>query len=106
MAAQPKEATRHQCGLNRSNRENRELLLLISKADEKESLAKKLGAHHYIDAKVQEPVAALQALGCARLILAKAANSKSMSPLLGGLAPRGQPRKLSHRRQPKTVSFW
>jgi serine/threonine protein kinase len=34
-------------------------------------------------------------LGGARLILAAAANSKSMSPLLGGLAPRGQPRKLS-----------
>ena len=49
-----------------------------------------VGAHHYIDAKVQEPVAALQALGGARLILATAANSKSMSPLLGGLAPRGQ----------------
>jgi len=54
------------------------------------SPAKKLGAHHYLDAKVQEPVAALQALGGARLILATAANSKSMSPLLGGLAPRGK----------------
>src|SRR5258707_14757842 len=43
-----------------------------------------------VDAKVQERVAALQALGGARLILATAANSKSMSPLLGGLAPRGQ----------------
>src|SRR6266702_1389549 len=62
----------------------------IARGAEKESLAKKLGAHHYIDAKVQEPVAALQALGGARLILATAANSKSMSPLLGGLAPRGQ----------------
>ena len=31
-----------------------------------------------------------KALGGARLILATAANSKSMSPLLGGLAPRGQ----------------
>src|SRR6266404_2927846 len=38
----------------------------------------------------QEPVAALQALGGARLILATAANGKAMSPLLGGLAPRGQ----------------
>src|SRR5437773_10126546 len=62
----------------------------IARGSEKESLAKKLGAHDYIDAKVQEPVAALQALGGARLILATAANSKSMSPLLGGLAPRGQ----------------
>src|SRR6266852_1208224 len=62
----------------------------IARGAEKETLAKKLGAHHYIDAKVQEPVAALQALGGAHLILATAANSKSMSPLLGGLAPRGQ----------------
>src|SRR5260370_37072078 len=44
----------------------------IARGSEKESPAKKLGAHHYIDAKVQEPVAALQALGGARLILATA----------------------------------
>jgi D-arabinose 1-dehydrogenase-like Zn-dependent alcohol dehydrogenase len=62
----------------------------IARGPEKESLAKKLGAHHYIDSNSQDPVAALQALGGARLILATAANSKSMSPLLGGLAPRGQ----------------
>src|SRR6266581_3257749 len=65
-------------------------VVAIARGSEKESLAKKLGAHHYIDSKGQDPVAALQALGGARLILATAANSKSMSPLLGGLAPRGQ----------------
>src|SRR2546425_5324994 len=62
----------------------------IARGAEKETLAKKLGAHHYIDSNAQDPVAALQALGGAHLILATAANSKSMSPLLGGLAPRGQ----------------
>jgi alcohol dehydrogenase, propanol-preferring len=62
----------------------------IARGPEKESLAKELGAHHYIDSNAQDPVAALQALGGARLILATAANSKAMSPLLGGLAPRGQ----------------
>jgi D-arabinose 1-dehydrogenase-like Zn-dependent alcohol dehydrogenase len=62
----------------------------IARGSEKEDLAKKLGAHHYIDSNAQDPVAALQALGGARLILATAANSKSISPLLGGLAPRGQ----------------
>ncbi len=62
----------------------------IARGPEKESLAKKLGAHHYIDSGAQDPVAALQALGGARLILATAANSKSMSPLLAGPAPRGQ----------------
>ena len=53
-------------------------------------MAKKLGAHHYIDSSAQDPVAALQALGGATVIVATAANSKSMSPLLAGLAPRGQ----------------
>src|SRR5260370_16152520 len=62
----------------------------IARGPEKESLARKLGAHHYIDSNAQDPVAALQTLGGARLILATAANSKAMSPLLGGLAPRGQ----------------
>jgi hypothetical protein len=40
--------------------------------------------------ELKGPVTALRTLGAARLILATAANSKSMSPLLGGLAPRGQ----------------
>src|SRR5258708_25557741 len=62
----------------------------IARGPEKESLAKKLGAHHYIDSNAQDPVAALQALGGARLILATVANSKAMSPLIGGLAPRGE----------------
>jgi D-arabinose 1-dehydrogenase-like Zn-dependent alcohol dehydrogenase len=62
----------------------------IARGPEKDSLAKKLGAHHYIDSNAQDPAAALLALGGARIILATAANNKSMSSLLGGLAPRGQ----------------
>jgi D-arabinose 1-dehydrogenase-like Zn-dependent alcohol dehydrogenase len=62
----------------------------VARGPEKESLAKKFGAHHYIDSNTQDPVAALQALGGARVILATAANSKSMSPLLGGLFPLGE----------------
>jgi D-arabinose 1-dehydrogenase-like Zn-dependent alcohol dehydrogenase len=62
----------------------------IARGSEKEGLAKELGADYYIDTNAQDPAAALQALGGARLILATAANSKAMSPLLGGLAPRGQ----------------
>jgi D-arabinose 1-dehydrogenase-like Zn-dependent alcohol dehydrogenase len=62
----------------------------IARGKDKEDLAKKLGAHHYIDSNAQDPVAALQALGGATVILATAANNKSMSPLLAGLAPRGQ----------------
>jgi propanol-preferring alcohol dehydrogenase len=79
---------------------------VIARGSEKESLAKELGAHHYIDSNAQDPVAALQALGGARLILATAANSKSMSPLLGRLARR--PHRLSTRPSflPTTLSHW
>ena len=57
---------------------------------EKAPLAKQLGAHHYIDSKAGDPAAALQALGGAKVILATASDSKSMSELVGGLLPRGK----------------
>src|SRR5258708_2160752 len=41
----------------------------IARGGEKELLAKQLGAHHYIDTKASDPVAALQALGGAKVIL-------------------------------------
>src|SRR4030095_16338164 len=42
----------------------------IGRGAEQEPLAKKLGAHHYIDATAGDPVAELQKLGGARVILA------------------------------------
>jgi D-arabinose 1-dehydrogenase-like Zn-dependent alcohol dehydrogenase len=62
----------------------------IARGAEKEPLAKELGAHHYIDSQAGDPAAALQALGGANVILATASDSKSMSALIGGLAPRGR----------------
>ena len=59
-------------------------------ADQKRKVSSGSSGHITIDSNAQDPVAALQTLGGARLILATAANSKSMSPLLGGLAPLGQ----------------
>ena len=59
-------------------------------AREKAPLAKRLGAHHPIDAKAGIPAAALQVLGGAKLILATASDSKSMSDLIAGLAPAGK----------------
>ena len=53
-------------------------------------LAEKLGAHHYIDSAAVDPAKALQELGGAVAIVATAASGASMSPLLAGLAPRGQ----------------
>src|SRR5437667_9749043 len=40
--------------------------------------------------QVHEPDASHQFLGDSRFFLSTGSNSKSMSPLLGGLAPRGQ----------------
>jgi alcohol dehydrogenase, propanol-preferring len=62
----------------------------IARGTDKGALAEKLGAHHYIDSTAVNPAAALQELGGAVAILATAASGASMSPLLGGLAPRGQ----------------
>jgi alcohol dehydrogenase, propanol-preferring len=62
----------------------------IARGAEKEPFAKELGAHHYIDSTAGDPAAALQALGGAKVILATASDSKSMSELISGLAPRGR----------------
>jgi D-arabinose 1-dehydrogenase-like Zn-dependent alcohol dehydrogenase len=62
----------------------------IARGAEKAALATELGAHHYIDSTSEAPTAALQALGGAKVILATASDSKSMSSLIGGLAPRGR----------------
>jgi len=57
---------------------------------DKEGLAKKLGAHDYIDSAAVNPADALQKLGGANVILATAPDSKSMSALVDGLAPDGK----------------
>src|SRR5580658_5914886 len=62
----------------------------VARGAEKQELAKKLGAHHYIDSSAGDPGAALKALGGAKVILATASDSKSMSAIMGGLATRGR----------------
>ncbi len=59
-------------------------------AIEKEKLARELGASSYINAETEDPAAALQRMGGAKVILATAASSRSMGPLIAGLAPRGR----------------
>jgi propanol-preferring alcohol dehydrogenase len=54
----------------------------ISTSNSKEELAKQLGAHHYIDTSKQDPVAELQKLGGAKVILATGYDSKSQSALI------------------------
>ena len=53
-------------------------------------LAGKLGANVYIDSSAADAAGELQKLGGARVILATAPNSKSMSALVDGLSPNGK----------------
>jgi len=62
----------------------------IARGTDRAVLAEKLGAHHYIDSAAIDPAKALQELGGAAAIVATAASGASMSPLVAGLAPRGQ----------------
>src|SRR5450755_4907800 len=61
----------------------------IGRGKDKEALARKLGAHHYVDAASGDPAAELQKFGGARIILATAPDSRSISALVNGLASNG-----------------
>jgi D-arabinose 1-dehydrogenase-like Zn-dependent alcohol dehydrogenase len=61
----------------------------IGRGADKEALAKKLGAHEYVDTATVDPAQALQKLGGANLVLATAPDSKAMSDLINGLGPNG-----------------
>src|SRR5246127_3617685 len=61
----------------------------IARGADKAELAKKLGAHHYIDSAATDPVAALQALGGAQVILVTASSGKVVSRTFKGLRPQG-----------------
>jgi len=61
----------------------------IGRGKDKQPLAKKLGAHDYVDTSAGAPAEALQKLGGAHVILATAPDSKSISALVDGLAGNG-----------------
>jgi D-arabinose 1-dehydrogenase-like Zn-dependent alcohol dehydrogenase len=62
----------------------------IGRGSENGSLAKKLGAHEYIDTQTSKPAEALQQMGGAQAVLATAPSSKLMSELIDGLGPNGK----------------
>ncbi|GAA5982881.1 hypothetical protein JCM5350_001539 [Sporobolomyces pararoseus] len=65
-------------------------VVALSTSGAKEDLAKKLGAHVYVDGSKEDQAEALQKLGGAKVILALAPNGDAMSKLVGGLAVNGQ----------------
>ena len=62
----------------------------IARGKDKEPLARKLGAHHYIDSQSQDPAAELTRLGGARVILATVTSGKAMTATVGGLGVDGK----------------
>jgi D-arabinose 1-dehydrogenase-like Zn-dependent alcohol dehydrogenase len=76
----------------------------IGRGADKEPLAKKLGAHLYIDAGAGSPAEPLQKLGGARLIMATAPDAKSVTPLIDGLAKGGELLVLGVTPEPFSVA--
>jgi len=62
----------------------------IGRGPENAELAKKLGAHVYIDSKASNAAQELQKLGGAKVILATAPSGAAMSALIDGLGPNGR----------------
>jgi D-arabinose 1-dehydrogenase-like Zn-dependent alcohol dehydrogenase len=62
----------------------------LSKGSDKEALARKLGAHIYLNSEIQNIQSELQNLGGARVILATAPSGKSITPLIDALSNKGE----------------
>jgi D-arabinose 1-dehydrogenase-like Zn-dependent alcohol dehydrogenase len=76
----------------------------IARGKDKEPLARKLGARHYIDSQVQDPAAELAKMGGAKVILATVTSSKAMSAVVGGLGVNGRLLVLGAGAEPLEVS--
>ena len=62
----------------------------IARGQEKEELARKLGAQHYIDSTATDPAEELTKLGGATVILATVTAPAAMTAVIGGLGVRGK----------------
>jgi propanol-preferring alcohol dehydrogenase len=64
-------------------------VVAIDRGGDKAELAKKLGAHHYVDSTVSDVAKALQALGGATVVLATASGGKAVAAAVNGLRRGG-----------------
>jgi D-arabinose 1-dehydrogenase-like Zn-dependent alcohol dehydrogenase len=76
----------------------------IGRGADKEPLARKLGAHAYIDTNQGPPAQTLQKMGGARVVLATAPDSKAMSLLVDGLGGNGTLLVVGAGFEPLTVT--
>src|SRR5258706_212099 len=76
----------------------------IGRCADKGDLAKKLGAHHYIDSSLGDPAKGLQALGGATVVLATASAGKAVADTVKGLRPGGVVIALGVTEEPVQLS--
>lgn len=76
----------------------------VGRGRDKEPLAKKLGAHDYVDTNDGPSAKALQKLGGAHVVLATAPDSKSISALADGLGPNGKLVIVGASTEPLTIT--
>jgi alcohol dehydrogenase, propanol-preferring len=76
----------------------------IGRGADKDGLARKLGAHHYIDSSSVDPGQALKELGGATLVIATASAGKAVAQTVKGVRPRGEIITLGVTPDPVEVS--
>jgi alcohol dehydrogenase/propanol-preferring alcohol dehydrogenase len=62
----------------------------IARGQDKEALARQLGAHRYIDSQATDAANELAKMGGAKVVLATVTNRDAMSSLIGGLGVEGK----------------
>ena len=75
----------------------------IARGEDKEPLARQLGAQHYIDSQARDVSAELLKLGGAAVILATVTSGKAMSAAMGGLGVKGKLMVLGAPAEPLEV---
>jgi D-arabinose 1-dehydrogenase-like Zn-dependent alcohol dehydrogenase len=80
--------------------------IAIARGADKEALARKLGAHLYIDSQTQDVAAQLLKVGGAKLILATVTDAVAMTASLGGLAVNGKLLILGAPHEPLSVAVF
>jgi propanol-preferring alcohol dehydrogenase len=79
-------------------------VVAIARGAEKAELARKLGAHHYVDSTASDVSEALQALGGPVVILATASGGKAVAEAVRGLGPGGVVIALGGSPEPIDIS--
>lgn len=78
--------------------------IAIGRGADKAELARKLGAHQYVDTDSGSPAVELQKLGGADVILATAPDAKAMSASVDGLGPNGKLLVIGASQDPMTIA--